>query len=50
MTNMIERVTYPLPFGPLGVLVHRLKVKQLLDETFDYRTQRLYQLYGEGRA
>ncbi len=48
MTNMIDRVTYQLPFGPLGILVHNIKVKQMLDEIFAYRTQRLYELFGEG--
>lgn len=47
-TRMIDRVTYQLPFGPLGVMVHNLKVRQMLDEIFNYRTQRLYQLFGEG--
>ena len=47
-TRMIDRVTYRLPFGPLGLLVHQLKVKQMLAEIFDYRTQRLYELFGEG--
>ena len=48
-TRMIDRVTYKLPFGPLGALVHQLKVKPMLDGIFDYRTQRLYELFGEGR-
>ena len=48
-TRMLDRVTYQLPFGPLGLLVHQIKVKQMLNEIFDYRTQRLYELYGEGR-
>jgi ligand-binding SRPBCC domain-containing protein len=50
MTNMIDRVAYQLPFGPIGVLVHNVKVKQMLDEIFDYRTQRLYELFGEGSS
>jgi ligand-binding SRPBCC domain-containing protein len=49
MTRMIDRVTYLLPFGPLGRLVHKVKVKHMLEEIFDYRTQRLYELFGEGR-
>ena len=47
-TRMIDRVTYQLPFGPLGLLVHQLKVKQMLNEIFDFRTQRVYELFGEG--
>ncbi|MEJ2197171.1 MAG: SRPBCC family protein [Desulfuromonadales bacterium] len=49
MTRMIDRVTYLLPFGLLGRLVHKVKVKHMLEEIFDYRTQRLYELFGEGR-
>lgn len=49
-TRMIDRVTYQLPFGPLGVLVHRLKVKQMLVEIFDYRTKRLYEIFAEGSS
>ena len=47
-TKMIDRVTYQLPFGPFGVLVHNVKVRQMLEEIFNYRTQRLYELFGEG--
>jgi ligand-binding SRPBCC domain-containing protein len=49
MTRMIDRVTYLLPFGPLGRLVHQMKVKHMLEGIFDYRTQRLYEIFGEGR-
>ncbi|MBW2511862.1 MAG: SRPBCC family protein [Deltaproteobacteria bacterium] len=49
MTRMIDRVTYLLPFGPLGRMVHKVKVKHMLEEIFNYRTQRLYELFGEGR-
>ena len=48
-TRMIDRVTYQLPFGPLGILMHQIKVKQMLEEIFDFRTQRLYELFGEGK-
>lgn len=47
-TRMIDRVTYQLPLGPLGILVNKVIVKQMLDEIFDYRTMRLYELFGEG--
>lgn len=49
-TRMIDRVVYQLPFGPLGTLIHLVKIKQMLNEIFDYRTQRLYQLFGEGSS
>ncbi|MGE9268680.1 MAG: SRPBCC family protein, partial [Verrucomicrobiales bacterium] len=37
---MSDEVSYVLPFGPLGKLVHRLFVKKQLDHIFDER-QRL---------
>lgn len=40
-TRMIDRVSYRLPFGPLGLLVHRLWVAKMLDEIFAYRAARL---------
>ncbi len=47
-TRMVDRVTYQMPFGPLGLLIQKVKVSQMLNEIFDYRTQRLYELFGEG--
>lgn len=34
---MTDRVTYALPFGPLGDLVHSLWVRRQLGRIFDYR-------------
>ena len=45
-TRMIDRVSYQLPFGPLGRLVHRLWVKKMLTEIFDFRAARLTELFG----
>jgi ligand-binding SRPBCC domain-containing protein len=44
-TRMIDRVSYRLPFGPIGLLVSELRVKQMLAEIFDYRAKRLLQLF-----
>lgn len=34
---MTDRVTYRLPFGPVGRLTHRLLVQKQLERIFDYR-------------
>jgi len=44
-TRMIDRVSYRLPFGPAGLLVHELRVKQMLNDIFDYRSKRLKELF-----
>ena len=46
-TRALDRVSYQLPFGLVGTLVHRLRVKGLLEEIFDYRASRLVELFGE---
>jgi len=45
-TRMIDRVSYKLPFGLLGELVHRLWVKKMLKGIFNYRAKRLAELFG----
>ena len=44
--EMTDRVTYQLPFGPLGDLVHSILVGQRLKRTFDYRTEKISQIFG----
>lgn len=46
-TRMLDRVTYQLPFGPLGELVHALQVKQMLEKIFDYRRVKLEEIFVE---
>ena len=36
-TDIIDRVTYQLPFGILGNIVHRAIIKKQLQQIFDYR-------------
>jgi len=36
-TRMIDEVTYELPFGPLGDIVHALMVRRDVEEIFRYR-------------
>lgn len=45
-TRVIDRVTYALPFGFLGVLAHRLFVRRTLERIFDYRQQRLAEIFA----
>lgn len=35
--EMVDRVEYVLPFGPLGDLVHYLVIRRQLESIFDYR-------------
>lgn len=42
---MLDRVTYQLPFGPLGTLVERLLVRGMLERIFDYRAEKLRELF-----
>ena len=41
-----DRVTYQLPFGPLGDLVHRIWVGPRLARIFDYRAQKVGQIFN----
>ena len=45
-TRVIDRVTYALPFGLLGALAHRLFVRRTLQRIFDYRHQRLAEIFA----
>ena len=42
--HFLDRVTYALPFGPLGALAHALFVRRTLNRIFDYRADRLREL------
>jgi ligand-binding SRPBCC domain-containing protein len=49
--EMEDRVAYRLPFGPLGALVHRLRVRQQLEGIFDFRRREIERLFaGPPRA
>ena len=45
-TRMIDRVSYRLPFGVLGLLIHKLWVEKTLGQIFDYRARRLSELFA----
>lgn len=45
-TRIVDIVRYALPFGPVGRLVHRLRVRDDLAKIFDYRQRRVGELLG----
>ena len=48
-TKMIDVVRYKLPFGVLGRMVHAMKVRGDVRQIFDYRRQRIHELFAEQR-
>ena len=44
--EMEDIIDYKVPLGILGQLVHPFLVKPKLEEIFNYRTQKLEQLFG----
>ena len=45
-TRMIDAVRYVLPFGVLGQVVHALKVQSDVRRIFEYRRQRIEELFA----
>lgn len=45
-TRIIDRVTYELPFGPLGDLVHSIWVRPKLNAIFDFREHKITEMFG----
>ena len=45
-TRIEDRVTYELPFGPVGDLAHALFARRKLQAVWDYRARRLGELLG----
>jgi ligand-binding SRPBCC domain-containing protein len=43
--EMRDRVTYQLPLGPIGELVHRLWVGPRLERIFDFRAEKVTQIF-----
>jgi len=43
--RMDDRVEYELPWGPLGRLVHRLRVRRQIEEIFDFRRRAIEELF-----
>lgn len=44
--HMIDHVTYALPFGPLGDLVHMLYIYRRLAQIFDYRWEKVNKMFS----
>ena len=47
-TRMTDIVRYRLPFGMIGCVVHALKVRRDVEQIFDYRIQRINELFPAG--
>ena len=45
--EMEDVIDYKLPFGILGRIAHPILVKKKLQEIFDYRRNKLIEIYGE---
>jgi ligand-binding SRPBCC domain-containing protein len=45
--EMTDIVSYEIPFGILGKIAHPLVVKKKLTEIFDYRFQKVEELFGK---
>jgi ligand-binding SRPBCC domain-containing protein len=45
-TRIRDAVDYELPFGPLGVLTHALFVGRTLRRIFDFRREKIAELFG----
>jgi ligand-binding SRPBCC domain-containing protein len=46
-TTMRDRVTYGLPFGPIGWLAHRIVVKRDVERLFDFRADAMRRLFPD---
>jgi ligand-binding SRPBCC domain-containing protein len=46
-TDLRDRVTYGLPFGPVGELAHALVVRRQLDQIFAFRQAFVVREFGE---
>ena len=44
-TKMTDEIHYQMPFGPLGVIAHVLFVKRTLKQIFDYRREKLDEIF-----
>lgn len=45
-TEMIDVVSYTLPFGLIGKILHRLFVRKKLEEIFDYRFKKVEEIFN----
>ena len=47
---MEDVVRYELPFGPLGRLVHALRVRRQLEEIFEFRRRAIEEIFPAREA
>jgi ligand-binding SRPBCC domain-containing protein len=45
-TQIIDKIRYGLPLGPLGAIAHCLKVRRDLQAIFDYRALRTREIFA----
>jgi ligand-binding SRPBCC domain-containing protein len=45
--EMLDIVSYEIPFGFLGKIAHPLIVKSKLNEIFDYRFKKVEEIFGK---
>jgi hypothetical protein len=45
-TTLSDEVQYALPFGPLGKMVHWMFVRRDVERIFEYRSQKMRELFG----
>src|SRR5688572_15214816 len=45
-TQIIDKIRYGLPLGPLGAIAHGLKVRRDLQAIFDYRALRVREIFA----
>lgn len=45
--EILDRVNYKVPFGPLGKLAHPFIVKPKLEEIFNYRFEKAEKIFGQ---
>jgi len=44
--EMTDRIYYAIPFGPIGQIANSLIVEEKLKEIFDYRFQKVEEIFG----
>jgi ligand-binding SRPBCC domain-containing protein len=45
-TRMRDRVDYAMPFGPVGALARALFVRRTLERIFDFRREKVLEIFG----
>lgn len=48
-TKMTDRVTYVIPYGPLGDLLNHFWIARRLDGIFEFRRKTIIEMFGEAK-